>query len=30
MKERGVYTAAFKREAARLSEQADVSVVQVA
>jgi len=30
MKERRVYTAEFKREAVRLSEQADVSVVQVA
>ncbi len=30
MKERRVYTAEFKREAVRLSEQASVSVVQVA
>jgi transposase len=30
MKERRVYTAEFKREAVRLSEQADVSVAQVA
>ena len=30
MKERRVYTAEFKREAVRLSEQAGVSVVQVA
>jgi len=30
MKERRVYTAEFKREAVRLSEQADVSVVQIA
>ncbi len=30
MTERKVYTAEFKREAVRLSEQADVSVVQVA
>lgn len=30
MKERKVYTAEFKREAGRLSEQAGVSVVQVA
>ncbi len=30
MKERRIYTAEFKREAVRLSEQAGVSVVQVA
>lgn len=30
MKERKVYTAEFKREAVRLSEQAGVSVAQVA
>lgn len=30
MKERRVYTAEFKREAVRLSEQADFSVAQVA
>ncbi len=30
MKERRVYTAEFKREAVRLSEQAGVSVVQIA
>lgn len=30
MKERRVYTAEFKREAVRLSDQAGVSVVQVA
>lgn len=30
MKERRVYTTEFKREAVRLSEQADVSVIQVA
>ena len=30
MTERKVYTAAFKREVVRLSERADVSVVEVA